>query len=458
MRETTILAVLFTFALAPACVPRQQPKDAPAAAPASSVSSGPPITPAGAPGTGAFQTGRYRNVFVELGHPEAEVKAKIESGYRQLFHGSPDSEAVFFEAGQNADGKQAYIMDIGNEDVRSEGMSYGMMLAVQMNQQDDFDALWNWAKSHMYHADPKHPCYGYFSWQMRPDGTAMDEMPAPDAEEYIITALFFASHRWGDGEGIYDYGEQALGLLDRVKNRQEIQGTVNGSRVTSAVALFNPEHKMVRFTPDAGSFKVNGDHTDPSYHLPAFYELWARWAPEQDRAFWAEAARASRDFFVRAAHPRTGLVPDYAEFDGRPKAASWDPNTVHFRFDAWRVPMNWGVDAIWWAADPREQELSNRILAFFAGAGPSYAANFSLEGKPLVTYHSLGLAATNAVAALVSSLPEARDFVETLWASSPPTGQWRYYDGMLYLMGLLHASGEFRIYDVPGAAVDVTRH
>jgi oligosaccharide reducing-end xylanase len=55
---------------------------------------------------GVLQSGRYRNVFVELGHPEAEVEAKIEAGYRQLFHGSPDSEAVLFEAGQNVDGRR----------------------------------------------------------------------------------------------------------------------------------------------------------------------------------------------------------------------------------------------------------------------------------------------------------------------------------------------------------------
>ena len=56
----------------------------------------------------------------------------------------------------------------------------------------------------------------------------------------------------------------------------------------------------------------------------------------------------------------------------------------------------------------------------------------------------------------MASLPQARDFVEALWVSSPPTGQWRYYDGLLYLMGLLHVSGEFRIYDAPGAAAPAT--
>lgn len=55
-------------------------------------------------------------------------------------------------------------------------------------------------------------------------------------------------------------------------------------------AQFNLAHKMVRFTPD----NRRADHNDPSYHLPAFYELWARWGAQADRPFWAEAARVSR--------------------------------------------------------------------------------------------------------------------------------------------------------------------
>lgn len=29
---------------------------------------------------------------------------------------------------------------------------------------------------------------------------------------------------------------------------------------------------------------------------------------------------------------------------------------------------------------------------------------------------------------------------------NPPSGQYRYYDGMLYFMALLHVSGEFQAY------------
>jgi oligosaccharide reducing-end xylanase len=36
--------------------------------------------------------------------------------------------------------------------------------------------------------------------------------------------------------------------------------------------------------------------------------------------------------------------------------------------------------------------------------------------------------------------------VQALWDAQIPSGKWRYYDGMLYMLGLLHVSGSFRIY------------
>jgi oligosaccharide reducing-end xylanase len=52
----------------------------------------------------------------------------------------------------------------------------------------------------------------------------------------------------------------------------------------------------------------------------------------------------------------------------------------------------------------------------------------------------------NAVASLAADDPRAGRFVTAFWNAPIPTGQYRYYDGMLYLLGLLHCSGEFRIW------------
>jgi oligosaccharide reducing-end xylanase len=346
-------------------------------------------------------SGTYRNLFAELGHSAGDVQAKLRAGFEQLFHGDPENEAVYYEIGKNDHGPLANIRDINSGDVRSEGMSYGMMIAVQMDRKAEFDALWNFAKSYMENADPAHPAYGYFAWSVGAEGKRNDELPAPDGEEYFATALYFASARWGDGQGIYAYRAQADRLLTLMLHREVIKGpTANGER--EAGALFDAGRAMVRFTPAISL----ADHTDPSYHLPAFYEVWARCGPEADRAFWPRAAGVSRDFFVMAAPPETGLSADYTHFDGSPWSVKWNPNSGHFAFDSWRTAMNWAVDWNWWAADPRQIELSDRIQAFFMDQGmESYGQVYTLDGRLILGERPGGLVATNAVASLAATHP-----------------------------------------------------
>lgn len=76
----------------------------------------------------------------------------------------------------------------------------------------------------------------------------------------------------------------------------------------------------------------------------------------------------------------------------------------------------------------------------------NYGNTFNQAGRPTGTDHSTGLVARNAVASLADTQPCAQKFVEALWAAPMPAGRWRYYGGMLYLLGLLHCSGEFKIW------------
>lgn len=391
---------------------------------------------------GAVQTGQFRDLFAEAGHPRAESSARINAAYRQLFHGDPSTQAVYFVMGANDHGPLAEIRDIGHNDVRSEGMSYGMMILVQLDKQAEFNALWNWAKTYMYHPSPKDPSFGFFSWSMQTNGVVNDDMPAPDGEQYFAMALYFASGRWGNGPGIYDYRAQADQLLTHLLHRELITGpTLVGTK--TAGPLFDPATHLVRFTPDV----KNWNHTDPSYQLPAFYELWARWGPAEDRSFWADAAVASRDFLNRSANPVTALAPDYANFDGTPWKAPWNSGSTIFQYDSPRNAMNWSVDWSWWAEDPRECARSDRLQAFFESKGmTNYVSQFTLDGKDIGGDHTTALVAMNATASLAATRPRAREFVEALWNTKVPTGEWRYYDGMLQLLALLHCSGQFRVW------------
>jgi oligosaccharide reducing-end xylanase len=395
-------------------------------APTSGATSTSALMPTGTPTpAGAFASGVYRNLFKERGKSDAAIQSKLDAAWHQLFYGDDGTQRVYYPVGAD----MAYIEDIGNGDVRTEGMSYGMMIAVQLNKQAEFNRLWKWTKTHMYHADG--PRKGYFAWHCAADGTVLDPNSASDGEQWFAMALFFASGRWGNGAGIFDYRAEAQAILDTMLHKD---AEANGI----ASSMFDAKRHQVVFVPEGGG----ASFTDPSYHFPAFYALWARWA-DKDQQFWRDAAAASRAFFKAAAHKQTGLMPDYAEFDGRPHPG----DHADFRFDAWRAASNVAVDYAWFAADDWEVAQSNRLLDFFQRQGlGGYANQFTLDGKPLSSDHSPGLVAMNAVAALAAINDTAGAFVDALWEAPIPSGKWRYYDGMLYTLALLHVSGKYRIY------------
>ena len=372
---------------------------------------------------GAVSTGKYRNLFKELGYSDAEIDKKVESAWQKFFYGT-DDERIYYPVGED----MAYIYTADTDDVRSEGMSYGMMICVQMDKQEEFNRLWKWAKTHMQHKSGEFK--GYFAWQMNTNGTIKDNTPAADGEEYFATSLLFASARWGNGEGIYNYNKEAQEILTTMLHQADDGQGVN---------MFNKEHKMPVFCPIGNA----ATYSDPSYHLPAFYEVWAREA-EQDKDFWSEAAEASRQHFKDATNEKTGLGPDYSEYSG---AAKNEGNHGDFRFDAWRIAANIACDYAWWAQDDWATTHANRIQSFFYDQGvDSYGNQWSLDGKNLSPDHSPGLVAMNATASLASSDKKSWSFLEDLWNISPTTGKYRYYDGCLYMMGLLHCSGKFRAY------------
>src|SRR5215469_2896927 len=176
-------------------------------------------------GSGAYKTGVYRDLFAERGHSAAESRAKIEAAFQQLFHGDKQTQTVYFDAGSNANGPLAYVTDWANNDARTEGMSYGMMICVQLNRKHEFDAIWNWAHTYMLITDPKNPSVGYFAWSMNTDGTPRSTGAAPDGEEYFVMSLYFAAHRWGNGKGIYDYKAEADKFLRGMRHHPVLSGT-----------------------------------------------------------------------------------------------------------------------------------------------------------------------------------------------------------------------------------------
>ncbi|WP_139367561.1 glycosyl hydrolase family 8 [Bacillus alkalicellulosilyticus] len=373
---------------------------------------------------GAFYTGQYRNLFKEYGYSDAEIAAKVKNTWEELFI-LEGPNRIYFEVGDDL----GYMLDTGNHDVRTEGMSYGMMMAVQMDDKDIFDRLWRWTMKYMYMTEGKHA--GYFAWSCSPEGKKNAYGPAPDGEEYFALALFFAAHRWGDGEDeVFNYSKHAKDLLHTcIHNGEDGEG----------YPMWNPDNKLIKFVPEF-------EYSDPSYHLPHFYELFALWANEEDRPFWKEAAAASREYLKIACHPETGLAPEYAFYDGTPND---ERGFGHFFSDSYRVAANIGLDYEWFRGDEWETELANKIQGFFADKEPSDYRRYKIDGTPFEekSLHPVGLVATNAMASLATvDGPYARQNVELFWNTPVRSGDRRYYDNCLYLFAVLALSGNFKIW------------
>lgn len=384
------------------------------------------------PTEGAYYTDVYRNMFMEMGKSEEAINNKVEAAFQQFFYGNPTTEAVYFEVAPD----MAYIDDISNGDIRSEGMSYGMMIAVQLDKKEEFDKLWKFAKTYMQHQSG--PRKGYFAWQVNSETfEKIDDNSASDGEEYFAMALFFAAHRWGNGDGIFNYEAEAQQLLSDMINLE----SRNGGIVNDLTNMFDNEEKKVVFVPQGG----NADFSDPSYHLPGFYKLWSFWA-DADNQFWADVADTSKAYLLRAMHPETGLVTDYMDFEGKPFAVSWNDNSTNFAYDSWRVIANIAMDAHWFGNSWHSGQV-DKLLAFFHEQGSSYPALYSQDGIPTENTHSAsGLYAMNGAGTLASNNDFAWDFVDKLYNQPMPSGEYRYYDGFLHLLGMLHASGNFKIW------------
>ena len=220
--------------------------------------------------------------------------------------------------------------------------------------------------------------------------------------------------------------------------------------------MWNRENKQILF--------VSGSpFTDPSYHLPHFYELFAKWAYEEDRPFWAEAAKVSREFMKKSSHPKTGMSPEYAEFDGSPvtKEFEWGRHDW-FYSDAYRTAANIGLDYAWFKTDVGQTQAVARL---------QYTLGVVNKENPYMTYevdgtvldqkalHPVGLLATTAEGSLaVLKDPVQQEminsaekelalwWVKKFWETPLRTGKRRYYDNCLYMFAFLALAGKYQIW------------
>ena len=305
-------------------------------------------------------------------------------------------------------------------------MSYGMMICVQTNHKTEFDKLWKFAKNHMLHTSGQWD--GYFKWKCNPDGSSQDANCAPDGEMYFVTSLLLAANRWNDNS----YMKDAQYSLSRFWKNS------NGS-------LFNEQQMVITFQPYNCS-----DFSDPSYDLPAFVELFARWS-ESNNSKWSTAVQKTRDHLYKSSNSKSGLFTDYNNFDGTPHSTTYNADAGKYMYDAMRCAMNFGMDYYLFGADAtRQTEMAKRIINHFENDNYQHA-RFNWDGSGASESYTLGETGANAVACLALEKESSyQDIIKKnlkkAWDADLMTGQYRYYDGLVHYLAMLHLSGYFKIW------------
>ena len=199
------------------------------------------------------ETTNPNNLFSTLlGKSDTEVQARIDSIWTHFFtpgdinrYDADGEKSVYYEVGDS----MGIIVDTGSNDVRTEGMSYGMMISLQLDKREVFDKLWRWAKTYMAYPSDS-PWDGYFCWQCSVDGTQIGQSNASDGEIYFVTALFLAAKKWGEPQ----YAADANEILHKITSKDGKQ--------TGVYNLFDDSAPPGHLRTQRGEYT---GYSDPSY-------------------------------------------------------------------------------------------------------------------------------------------------------------------------------------------------
>ena len=227
-------------------------------------------------------------------------------------------------------------------DTISEGIAYGMLIAVNMNDHDLFDSLYGFWKNHpasttslMTSCVPGGP----------PDGGAVTSPPcaasggsATGADEDAAYALLMADKAWGG-----TYKADALTMINDIwANDIDNAGTML------------PKGGSGYGSPASGV-------TSPSYFAPAFYRAFAAVDGAHD---WAGVIAAVYDVIGTIAGSN-GLIPAWCGSSCTIAASNGSATDPDYQYDSHRIPMRIGLDYCF-NATAEAKAYATKTTAFFA--------------------------------------------------------------------------------------------
>jgi endo-1,4-beta-D-glucanase Y len=331
----------------------------------------------------------------------------------------------------------------------SEGIGYGLIIAVYMGDHTLFDNLWKYEQAHL---DPN----GLMNWSIDSSGntTSSGGMTlggggATDADEDMAWALAMADKQWGSA-GTNNYLKLAQTQIGAIWNHEVYQSKLAGPGDSwGPTNLFND--------------------INISYFAPAYYRLFKQLDSSHD---WDAVNTTVYDTIfgpsgngmgaLNSSNKNTtnGLVPGWCTSTGGSSSAG----PFNYQYDACRTPFRIGVD---WclnassaasaatAINPsRAQAYVKLTTSFFSGVGAAAIVDgYNMDGtlatgaNPVSKGQSAAFLGPAGVGAMGTTTGQAfLDATYNLVKGDNLFVGGEYYDSSWTVMSLLMMTGNFLDY------------
>jgi endo-1,4-beta-D-glucanase Y len=314
----------------------------------------------------------------------------------------------------------------------SEGIGYGMIIAVFMGDQALFDGLWQYEQMYL---DKN----GLMNWYVLANGQlGMNGMGgATDADEDMAFALLMADKQWG-GQGSLSksYKEYATDQIAAVWNNE----------IT--------DYKLL----SAGDMFGGWNNINISYFAPAYYRLFkaANDPKKAPTAMWDAAIQTVYDTITLAlnnnGNQANGLVPAWCSSGSNVCSPVAPPGggPSNYQYDSCRTPFRIGLD--WcWNGETRARDYVAKTSAFFSGIGAANIVDgYNLDGTPQPQNpggHSAAFIGPAGVGAM--SAATYQSFVDGAYAAIAPRTALAggvYYEESWTVMSLMMMTANFLNY------------
>jgi endo-1,4-beta-D-glucanase Y len=306
-------------------------------------------------------------------------------------------------------GQRVQRPENGNDTV-SEGIGYGMLAAVYMDDQTTFDLLLQYQQAHL---DSK----GLMNWHITSSGsTASDgSYSASDGDEDIAFAMLMASDQW-PASPTYDYLAMGRQMIESMRMYSLFSdGTLqNGDNFNTA------------------------DTLNIDYFSPAYYKLFQKAIPDGG-IFQFTVSSGYKHLMTQAGSQ--GLVPDSSNLEDSTTCSTCKAT---YGYDACRTPWRIAMDYCW-NGDSNAQAYLMKIGAFFNGVGANNIGDgYSLTGTKTSNNQNLAFIGPAGVGAM-QGFQSLVDGSFNLMVS-PPGNNNAYFPQSLRVLSMLMMSGNFLDY------------